>query len=34
VVEAATRDLPRNGAYWDAFYDWIVAERAARQPGW
>jgi hypothetical protein len=32
-LEAATRDLPRDGAYWDAGYDWIAAERAARRPG-
>ena len=33
VLGAATRDLPRDGAYWDAGYDWIAAERAARLPG-
>jgi hypothetical protein len=34
VLGAATRDLPRDGAYWDAGYAWIAAERAARRPGW
>jgi hypothetical protein len=34
ILEAATRDLPRDGAYWDAGYDWMAAERAARRPGW
>jgi hypothetical protein len=34
ILEAATRDLPRDGAYWDAGYDWIAAERAAWRPGW
>jgi len=33
VLEAAALDLPRDGAYWDAGYDWIAAERAARLPG-
>jgi hypothetical protein len=33
VLEAAARDLPRDGAYWQAGCDWIVAERAARRPG-
>lgn len=32
VLEASTRDLPRDGAYWNAGYDWIGAERAARRP--
>jgi hypothetical protein len=27
VLEAATRDLPRDGGYWNARYDWIAAER-------
>lgn len=34
VLEAATRDLPRDGGYWNAGYAWITAERAARLPGW
>jgi aminoglycoside/choline kinase family phosphotransferase len=33
VLEAAARDLPRDGAYWNAAYDWITAERASRRPG-
>ena len=34
VLEAATRDVPRYGAYWNAAYDWIAAEGAAKRPGW
>ena len=30
VLEAAGRGLPRDGRYWGAGWDWIVAERAAR----
>jgi hypothetical protein len=33
VLEAATRDLPPDGAYWDAGYDWIAEERVSRRPG-
>ena len=33
VLEAATRDVPRDGAYWGAAYDWIAAQRAARRRG-
>jgi hypothetical protein len=29
VLEAATRGLPRDGAYLDAGYRWIAEERAA-----
>ena len=32
VLEAATRDLPRDGAFWDAAYAWIAAERL--RSGW
>lgn len=33
-LEAATRGLPRDGAYWQAGAEWIAAERAARRsPG-
>ena len=28
------RGLPKDGAYWQAGWDWIAAERAARRPGW
>jgi len=31
VLEAATRDLLRDGSYWSAGYDWIAAEHAAGQ---
>jgi hypothetical protein len=34
ALEAATRDLPRDGAYWHVGYAWIAAERAARRLGW
>jgi len=34
VVEATGRGLPRDGAHWQAGWDWIVAERAARRPDW
>jgi hypothetical protein len=34
ILEAATRDLPRDGAYWNAAYEWMTAERAVRRPGW
>jgi hypothetical protein len=34
VLEAATRDLTKDGAYWNAGFDWVIAERAARRwPG-
>jgi hypothetical protein len=33
VLEAATRDLPRDGAYWYVGYAWIAAEQAAHRPG-
>jgi len=33
AIEAATRDLPPDRSYWDAAYDWIAQERAARRPG-
>ena len=34
VLEATGRGLPKDGAYWQAGWDWIVEERAARRPGW
>ena len=34
LIEAATRDLPKDGGSWDAAFDWVVVERAARRPGW
>ena len=34
VLEAAGRELPKDGRYWQAGWDWIAAERAARRPGW
>jgi hypothetical protein len=34
VLEATDRGLPKDGAYWQAGWDWIVAEREARRPGW
>jgi hypothetical protein len=33
VFEATGRGLPRNGRYWQAAWDWIAAESAARRPG-
>jgi hypothetical protein len=33
-IEAASRDLPRDGAYWRTGAEWIAGERAARRPGW
>ena len=30
VLKATGRGLARDGAYWDAAWDWIVEERAAR----
>ena len=32
VLEATGRGLPKDGRYWQAGWDWIVAERAARRP--
>jgi hypothetical protein len=32
VLEAHGRGLPKDGAYWQAGWDWIAAERAARRP--
>jgi len=34
VLEATDLGLPRDGAYWQAGWNWIAAERAARRPGW
>ena len=34
VLEATGRGLPKDGAYWNAGWDWIAEERAARRPGW
>ena len=34
VLEATGRGLPKDGAYWQAGWDWIAEERAARRPGW
>ena len=34
VLEATGRGLPNDGAYWQAGWDWIAEERAARRPGW
>jgi hypothetical protein len=31
VLEATGRGLPKDGAYWQAGWDWIAAERAARR---
>jgi hypothetical protein len=31
VLEAATRDLPQNGGYGDAGYDWIAVQREGRR---
>jgi hypothetical protein len=33
VIVAKGRGLPRDGAYWNAAWDWIAEERAARRPG-
>ena len=33
VLEATGRGLPKDGAYWQAGWDWIAEERAARRPG-
>jgi hypothetical protein len=33
-IEAATRDLPKDGTFWDAAWDLVMAERAARRSGW
>jgi hypothetical protein len=33
-VQAAQDGLPRDGAYWEAGWQWIASERAARRPGW
>jgi hypothetical protein len=32
-IEAAGRGLPKDGACWQAGWQWIEAERAARRPG-
>ena len=29
--EAEIRDLPRDGAYWDAGWTWIAEQRSARK---
>ena len=34
VLEATGRGLSKDGAYWNAAWDWIAEERAARRPGW
>jgi len=34
VLKATGRGLHRDGAYWDAAWEWITAERATRRPGW
>ena len=34
VLEATGRGLVKDGAYWQAGWDWIAEERAARRPGW
>jgi hypothetical protein len=34
VLKATGRGLPKDGAYWNAGYNWMAAERAARPPGW
>lgn len=34
VLEATGRGLLQDGHYWQAGWDWIVEERAARRPGW
>jgi hypothetical protein len=34
VLEATGLGLPKDSTYWHAGWDWIVAERAARRPGW
>ena len=34
VLEAAGRRLPRDGRYWQAGWNWIAEQRAARRPGW
>jgi hypothetical protein len=34
VLEATGLGLPKYGAYWQAGWDWIVAERATGRPGW
>ena len=33
-LEAAGRQLPKDGAYWEVGEAWIAGERAARRPGW
>ena len=30
ILEATGRELAKDGAYWDAAWDWIVAAQAAR----
>ena len=32
--EAAGLQLPKDGRYWQAGWDWIAEERAARRQGW
>ena len=34
VLEATGCGLARDGGYWQAAWDWILAERAVRRPGW
>ena len=33
VLEATGRGPPRDGAYWQAGWEWIAEERVARRPG-
>ena len=34
VLEATGGGMPKDGEYWQAGWDWIAEERAARRPGW
>jgi hypothetical protein len=34
VLDATGGGLPKDGAYWNAGWDWIAEERPARRPGW
>ena len=34
VLEASGRQLAKDGRYWQAGWDWIAEERAARRRGW
>jgi hypothetical protein len=34
VLEAAGRGMAKDGDYWQAGWDWIQEERAARRPRW